>query len=321
MKLQTQIKLNKQDFNLINYKSKLLLLGSCFSDNIGNKFEYFKFQSIANPFGILFHPKAIETLIVKAVNRQKYTEKEIFFHNEQWHCFDAHSQLSYSVKEELLNNLNNKLKLTNKQVKECSHIIITLGTAWVYKHLDTNTTVANCHKVPQKKFTKKLLSQQEIVSSLENIASKINEVNKKTTIIFTVSPVRHIKDGFVENTLSKSHLIAAIHQFINSNSVTGNYNSCYFPSFEIMLDELRDYRFYKADMLHPNETAIEYIWEKFNTTWMSSEAKNTMKVVENIQRSMQHRPFNPKSEAHQKFLENLEINKLKLQKQHKHILF
>lgn len=301
MNLQTKISLEKQVNNLINYESKILLIGSCFSENIGNKLEYFKFQNLQNPFGILFHPKAIETLIENGINHKEYSENDIFFNNEQWHCFEAHSKLSNPSKEVLLKNLNKQIKLTNKQIQECTHIIITIGTAWVYHSNETDSIVANCHKLPQKQFSKQLLSVDTIFKSLDSLVSLIRGVNKSTTVLFTVSPIRHIKDGFVKNMQSKSHLITAIHQVSNIEN-----NAFYFPSYEIMMDELRDYRFYADDMIHPNQTAINYIWERFQQVWVSDEASKIMDKVDAIQKGLKHKPFNPNSESHKSFLQTLE---------------
>lgn len=310
MILQTQIPIPKEAYNPIIYSSKILLLGSCFSENIGNKFLYYKFQSLQNPFGILFQPKAIETLITNAVNNKEYSENDVFFINERWHCFDAHSSLSASGKKELLANLNQQLKATNQQIQNASHIIITLGTSWVYRFIETNTIVANCHKVPQKKFLKELLSVDEITESLKTIESTITLVNKNASIIYTVSPVRHLKDGFVQNQQSKSHLISAIHQ-----RVAAKNNTYYFPSYEIMMDELREYRFYAEDMVHPNKIAIKYIWEKFADAWISESSYEPMKAVSTIQNGINHRPFNPNSEEHQQFLKKLADKIQQLQNQ------
>jgi hypothetical protein len=304
MILQTKIALKKQLLNQINYDSKLLLLGSCFSENIGEKLSYYKFQSVVNPFGILFHPKAIENLITNAINQKEYTEDDIFYHNERWHCFNAHSSLSSTNKEELLNNLNKSNTSTFEQLRNSTHLVITLGTSWVYRFIETDTIVANCHKVPQKKFLKEILSTDEITESIEAIISLIKSVNKNVNILFTVSPVRHLKDGFIENQRSKSHLLSAIHNIIEPRE-----NTYYFPSYEIMMDELRDYRFYSEDMIHPNKTAINYIWEKFSDTWISEETQKTMNEVEVIQKGLAHRPFNPNSEAHLKFLDNVQQKK------------
>lgn len=310
MILQTQIPIAKEKYNPITYDSKILLFGSCFSENIGNKLAYFKFQSEQNPFGILFHPKTIENLITNAINEKEYTENDVFFFNERWHSFDTHSSLSSPDKNELLNNLNQQITTTNQHLENASHIIITLGTSWIYRFIETDTIVANCHKIPQKKFLKELLSVAEITKSLEAIIALVKSVNKKANILFTVSPVRHLKDGFIQNQQSKSHLISAIHQVVEPKNYTH-----YFPSYEIMMDELRDYRFYAEDMIHPNQTAIKYIWEKFTDSWISEDSKETMKEVSTIQNGINHRPFNSSSKEHQLFLKNLSIKKNELQQQ------
>ena len=315
MKLQTQIPLKKETRNAIDYNSKVLLLGSCFSENIGDKLSYYKFQSLQNPFGILFHPKAIENLITNAINEKEYSEKDLTFQNERWHCFDAHSSLSAADKNELLNNLNSTVSSTKKQLEEATHIVITLGTSWVYRFIETDKIVANCHKIPQKKFLKELLSVDEISESLEAILVLLKSINKDIQILFTVSPVRHLKDGFIENTQSKAHLISAIHNILN-----GGY-AFYFPSYEIMMDELRDYRFYAEDMIHPNKTAINYIWEKFVASWFSEDTLLTMKDVDVIQKGLSHRPFNENSVQHQQFLKNLEVKKETLKVQFTFINF
>jgi hypothetical protein len=326
LKLQTQIPLTKVE-NQIDYNSQLLLLGSCFVKNMGDKLSYFKFQSVQNPFGILFHPLAIENLVFRAVHQKKYVDVDVFFLNERWHCFDAHSELSSSSKEQLLQNLNEGLENTLHQIKQASHIIITLGTAWIYQSIQSTQIVSNCHKVPQKAFTKKLLSIERIEKSLTNIIELIGSLNSKVQFIFTISPVRHLKDGFTENQVSKAHLIAALHQILNSHSssaepsrsISGDCGEAWairlFPSYEIMMDELRDYRFYAADMIHPSIMAIDYIWEKFKQVWISAEAQYTMLEIDAIQKGLQHDAFNPDSEAHQKFLKNLEVRIDHLKKQ------
>ncbi|MHB1147518.1 MAG: GSCFA domain-containing protein [Lutibacter sp.] len=298
MNFRTNIQLQKEE-NQIDYASKLLLIGSCFSENISKNLAYYKFDVVSNPFGILFNPKAIENLILNSLNEKMYTEKDVFLLNERWHCFDAHSDLSSTDKNELLENLNTAVKSTNKRIHESTHIIITLGTSWIYKFIETASIVGNCHKVPQKKFVKELLSVAEIVATLKNICLQISEVNPKATVVFTVSPVRHIKDGFVENSVSKAHLISAIHETFKA--VRGNY----FPSFEMMMDDLRDYRFYNSDMIHPNETAVDYIWEQFKHVWIQKNTFSIMKEVDNIQKGLAHKPFNPNSEQHQAFLADL----------------
>ena len=315
MKLQTKIPLKRETQNLIDYKSNLLLLGSCFSENIGDKLSYFKFQSTQNPFGILFHSKAIENLISNTSNKKVYSSDDLIHQNEVWHSFDAHSSLSSASENELLNKLNSAISLTSKKIKEASHIVITLGTSWVYRYIETDTIVANCHKIPQKKFLKELLTITEITESLAHSISLIKSLNSEVSITFTVSPIRHLKDGFIENTQSKSHLIAAIHTLVNKQNVS------YFPSYEIMMDELRDYRFYAEDMIHPNKTAINYIWEKFVDTRFSEESLPTMKEIEAIQKGILHRPFHEKSEQHQHFLEKIVKRKEKIKSQFPFIKF
>ena len=307
MKLQTKIPLKRATRNLIEHQSNILLLGSCFSENIGDKLSYFKFQSTQNPFGILFHPKAIENLITNAINKKVYSSDDFIYQNEIWHSFDAHSSLSSANEDALLSKLNSAISLTSKKLDEASHIIITLGTSWVYRFIETDTIVANCHKIPQKKFLKELLTVAEITESLAAIIVLLKSVNKDIHITFTVSPVRHLKDGFIENTQSKSHLITAIHTVLNEQNVS------YFRSYEIMMDELRDYRFYAEDMIHPNKTAINYIWEKFAATWFSEETNSTMKEIDVIQKGILHRPFHENSEQHQQFLLKLAQKKSSLQ--------
>ncbi len=298
MELQTKIPL-KTGENQIDYQSQLLLLGSCFVENIGEKLEYFKFQMQQNPFGILFHPLAIEKIISKSVNKEKYTEDDIFFLYERWHCFDVHSDLSDVSNKALLQKLNEGLQKTRQQITKSTHIIMTLGTAWVYQKIIDKNVVATCHKVPQKEFAKKLLSIAEIAISIRNIVSLVRSINKDAQLILTVSPVRHLKDGFIENQRSKAHLISALHEIIEGGNIS------YFPSYELMMDELRDYRFYERDMVHPNQLGIDYIWEKFKLVWISPKALPIMEEVNAVQKALAHRPFNPDSEEHRVFLKSL----------------
>ncbi|HEY4617535.1 MAG TPA: GSCFA domain-containing protein [Flavobacterium sp.] len=316
MQFRTPVPIPKSD-HLIDYNSKIVSLGSCFAVNMSEKLDYYKLQNVCNPFGILFHPLAIEKLVNFAVSGKRFTESDIFYHNERWHCFDAHSDLSNSNKETLLESLNEILISTSRQLREASHVIITYGTSWVYRNIQSDAIVANCHKVPQKQFRKELLSVGEIQESIANTLKFIHSVNPNCSVVFTVSPVRHIKDGFVENQWSKSNLIAALHQIINCQLSIINY----FTSYEIMMDELRDYRFYAEDMLHPNQVAIDYIWERFKETNIAETAYETMDAVATIQKSLQHRPFNPDSESHQKFEANLQDKISKMVSQYSFMKF
>lgn len=314
MKLQTQVPLNKAT-NQIDYSSQLVVLGSCFANNIGDKLAYYKFRALQNPFGILFHPLAIENLISRAIQQKQYTEEEVFFLNERWQCYDAHSDLSSVRKEELLGSLNSGLLETKLWIAKASHVFITLGTAWTYQLKESGKEVANCHKVPQMVFKKQLLSIDRIVQSLQDMLHLIQAVNTKVKIVLTVSPVRHLKDGFVENQQSKAHLISAVHQIIKTGNAT------YFPSYELMMDELRDYRFYGNDLVHPNDLAVNYIWEKFKTVWISETSYKTMDEVAAIQKGLDHRPFSQESEKHKEFLKTLGNKITNLQKEYPFMKF
>jgi hypothetical protein len=318
MQFTTQIPVKKEQ-NQIDHQSRVLSLGSCFAVNIGQKFDYFKFRNVTNPFGILFHPQALEKLTDFAVTNKTFTEADVFFHNERWHCYDAHSDLSHSDKNVLLGNLNEATTSAHAEITLATHIIITLGTAWVYRNTATNQLVANCHKVPQKEFTKELLSVEIIKDSLLRMIALISKVNPGAQLLFTISPVRHIKDGFTENQWSKSNLIAALHTVLNTEH--RQLNTGYFPSYEIVMDELRDYRFYVEDMIHPNQTAIDYIWERFAQAWISEETESVMKTVDSVQKGLQHRSFNPDSVQHATFLAKLNDKIDLLQKQFPHITF
>jgi hypothetical protein len=316
MELQTKILIDQQRDRQIDYRSNILLFGSCFAENISEKLSYFKFKNCVNPFGILFHPLAIESLITNSINNRNYSAEDLFFYNELWHSYETHSKLSSHSQKEVLKVLNTAINDTHDQLHKASHIVFTLGTSWVYRHIETDNIVASCHKVPQKKFQKELLTVDEVSESLQAIIRLIRSANPQTTIIFTVSPVRHLKDGFVENNQSKAHLLSAIHQNIEPRNQIH-----YFPAFEIMMDELRDYRFYAEDMIHPNQQAVDHIWYRFCQVWTSPETQLMMKEIESIQKGFDHKPFYAESEQHQKFLKNLEQRKENFLKQFPYIVF
>ncbi len=318
MQFRTQIPIPKSNYP-IDYNTTIMSLGSCFAVNMAEKLDYFKFQNTINPFGIIFNPVSIEKIIDKAIHATLFTEKDIFFYNERWHCFDVHSDLSNSNKEYLLASLNEIIKSTNQQITESTHLIITYGTSWVYRNIESDSIVANCHKLPQKQFQKELLSFMEIEKSITNTLKLIHSVNPNCNIIFTVSPVRHIKDGFVENQWSKANMISAIHSVLNSEHC--KLNTEYFPSYEIMMDELRDYRFYAEDMLHPNQVAIDYIWKRFKEITISENAFATMDEVSTIQKSLSHKPFTPNSESHLKFESKVREKITKLENQYSFMKF
>ncbi len=321
MQFTTKIPIPKSN-HPINYHSKMISLGSCFASNIAEKFNYYKFQNTVNPFGILFHPLAIHEVIKRVIHQDFFKESDVFFHNERWHCFDAHSDLSAMHQGELVHNLNQKFVDLKLQIESASHILITYGTAWVYREKTSRKIVANCHKVPQSQFEKELLSSVKVQDTIQETIALIQSVNSKANITFTVSPVRHLKDGFVENQQSKANLIIGIHQAIHQQQTTDNRQFLtYFPSYEIMMDELRDYRFYAEDMIHPNQVAINYIWERFVATSISSDVLPIMDEVESIQKALSHKPFHPDSDSHQKFLLKLSQRIAHLQNQFPKIIF
>lgn len=308
MQFRTQFKIEPEEPK-IDYSSSIFLVGSCFVDNIGEKLEKSKLKTLRNPHGIFYHPAAIERLFTRLVNGKEFRGEEVFYNNERWHSFEAHSALSNTNKESLVEELNNKVEITRDFLGKATHLIITLGTAYGYKLKETGNFVANCHKIPQAKFEKVLMPVGEVKARLQNILELLDQVYPQLTIIFTVSPVRHLKDGVVENQVSKAHLLAAVSELLKNTS-----GKCkYFPSYEIMMDDLRDYRFYKEDMIHPTSLAIDYIWDKFKHTWISKEALVIMAEIESIEQGLNHRPFNPDSDAHQTFLTKLNerIEKLK----------
>ena len=283
----------------ITYQSNIIMVGSCFVENVQKKLSYYKLPNTCNSFGIIFHPEAIDTLIKRVASQLFFTEKDLFFHNEQWHCFEVHSKFSNPDKVQLLKNLNTILTETYLKLKTASHFIITYGTAWGYKK--ENAIVANCHKVPQKELTKSLSSVDAIEATFKNTFNTLKKINPSITIITTVSPVRHIKDGIIENNLSKAHLITALHKTIKNTP-----NTHYYPAYELVIDCLRDYRFYKDDLVHPNQTAVDYVWEHFTQTWIyGNDTTALMKSIREIQQGIAHKPFNPESKAHQNFINAL----------------
>ena len=318
MHFRTQIPVPKSNFP-IDYDARIVSLGSCFAENIGAKLDYFKFCNETNPFGIIFNPVSLDKVLRRCLELDFYTEEDVFFHNERWNCYEVHSERSNADKEEFLFQLNQTVKRMHQQLQEASHCIITLGTAWVYRHLQSGEIVANCHKVPQKHFAKELLSVAAIQDSLTTLITRLRSFNPELQFIFTVSPVRHLKDGFVENQQSKAHLIAALHEVLQTE--INKDTTQYFPSYEIMMDELRDYRFYAEDMLHPNTVAINYIWESFRQTMVAERSYPVMDAVEVIQKGLLHRPFHPDSESHLQFTANLKRKMALLQEKYPDITF
>lgn len=315
MQFRTHVPIRKYEHQL-DFSSRIVSLGSCFSVNIADKLSYNGLRVLSNPFGIFFHPLAIERYIDAVSSRKTYTDSDVFYLNERWHCFDSHSTMSHSDKSTVLSSLNDAVRTTANELEAATHIIITLGTAWFYRNVNSDLSVANCHKVPQNQFKKELMRVVEIENALAKIQSDVRQTNPHAKFIFTVSPVRHLKDGFIENQRSKANLIAAVHNFIEKDRA-----STYFPSYEIMIDELRDYRFYSDDMLHPSSIAIDYIWEKFVENYISSSTVEDRNEIISVRSGLQHRPFNLHSDAHQKHLATLYHRVAALQSRYPHLTF
>lgn len=281
----------------IDHTQNIMGIGSCFVDSIGEKLESAKFKLLKNPFGTLFHPLAIENALARILSLTYYTKDEIFKYGELYFSWDHHSSFSQITIEKTLEKINSELEFANQFIRSTDVFLITFGTAWVYKIHDMDLYVANCHKVPNSNFSKILLNDIQLKSAFRNCFNFLLDVNPNARIITTISPVRHAKDGFIENNLSKSKLIANLHE---AQSIYDNVE--YFPAYELMMDDLRDYRFYKEDLLHPNEIAIEYIWKKFSKTYFTQETEEKIKLANKIKVSMSHRPQNTNTIAYKEFI-------------------
>lgn len=307
-KLKTDLPISEitKPQQIIDYQSSILFLGSCFVEHIGQRLSDLRFQTLVNPFGTLFQPLAIEKVLNDAILLNHYTEQDLIFDQNLWHSPHHHSQFSKTNSKEVLENLNKAMLETSVFLQKTSHLVITLGTAWVYHHIPTDQFVANCHKIPQNQFIKRILSVSEVEKSLLNSIHFVQKINPNIQIILTLSPVRHLKDGFQNNARSKAHLLTAIHQMVDQEKVF------YFPAFELLTDDLRDYRFYTNDMIHPSEMAVEYVWEYFKKVWLSTDTQLVTDKVAQLQRDLQHKPFHLQSENYQQFLKNIESQKMEL---------
>ena len=294
----------QQNKNKIDYGSKILSLGSCFSENIGEKLTYYKFNAVINPFGILYNPESIANSIDFILKNKQFTESDLFEHKGVWNSFYHHSRFSDTDKNNCLKNINNSINIAAIHLKETQFLLITFGTSWVYEYKQNGEIVSNCHKVSSKEFNRIKLTANQIVERYKTIIKTLQNNNPNINIAFTVSPIRHLKDGAAQNQLSKATLITAIHELVNQFK-----NVSYFPSYEIMMDDLRDYRFYNDDMTHPSPIAINYIWDKFKDTYIQPNSDSLMQDIDKINQALQHRPFQSESEEHQKFLKNI-LNKI-----------
>ena len=293
MKLYTSVDI-APSARQVGYGDKILLLGSCFADNIGAKFAEHYFQATVNPFGTLYNPASIAAAITNIGNSQ------LVEHNGLWHSMMHHGAFSGKDKEEVLTRCEQSRALLHSALMEASTVVVTFGTAWVYEMEDR--VVANCHKLPANRFTRRCLTVNEIVEMWQPIVASMPDKHW----IFTVSPIRHVKDGLHANQISKAILLQAVDQLGQS----------YFPSYEIMMDELRDYRFYAEDMVHPSAVAVEYIWQRFVDTYMNKDTQTEMRVLNQLWRDNQHRMLHPDTDEARTFVQRLAERKAQLQQRY-----
>ena len=305
----------KQLATSIRHHESILLIGSCFTENIGSKLKQYKFSVLENPNGILFNPVSVAKSLSSYIANKHFTEVDLFYQNESWNSWEHHSRFSHPDKAACLNGINESQQEAHQFLKTADWLMITIGAAFVYE-LENNEVVANCHKVPTDKFVKRLLTTQEIENALQEMMDQLFVFNPSIKIIFTISPVRHLRDGFVENNRSKATLIQAVHQLVERQQ-----QLFYFPAYELVIDDLRDYRFYAEDMVHPNYAATNYVWEKFVNVCVDETSQKLMKEINVINAAKNHKPFNPTSEQHKKFLQTNLKKTIELNKQYPYINF
>ncbi len=287
----------KNSIPKLDFQDNLLLLGSCFSENIGEKFEQNKFCVNRNPNGIIFHPLVISEIISRALSEKEYTQDDLLINDQYYFSWFHHSSLHAADSQSMLDKINDAQAQFRSQLLSANFLFFTFGTAFGYTFNSTKQLVANCHKVPANNFTKRLYRSEEILSDCSVTFNQLSKLNPSLKLFITVSPVRHIKDGIIENSRSKAELISAAHQLAESHS-----NWYYLPAFEWLIDDLRDYRFYNSDLVHPNSMAIQYLWEKILPNLLTVEAQKTLQTVQKINAAVQHRAFRPTSHQHQKFI-------------------
>lgn len=311
----------------INHHDRILLLGSCFTEHISRLMTNNKFTTHDNPNGILFNPASISRSIISYIEQKQYSNEDLFYFNELWNSWDHHSRFSHPDRSTALKQINTSLYNAHAFLKQADWLIITLGTAFVYERQETTADsypkniretniAANCHKMPADQFRKKLMTPEDVFTVLDNLRYRLTLFNPKIKVIYTISPVRHTRDGLIENNRSKATLIQAVHHVVEKFE-----NHFYFPAYELVIDDLRDYRFYEEDMIHPNDLAITYVWDKFAAACINPSCYPLMKEMERINMAMKHRPFNPNTEAHRLFLNNHRIKLQALQQQYPFLNF
>jgi len=293
----------------MDYSKSMMLFGSCFSENIGQKLIDLKFDVDMNPFGILYNPESIANSLRILLEKRTFTENDLFQDQGLWNSFYHHSRFSDVDQDAALGKINYRISSSHEFLKKADFLIITFGTAWIYELRRTGQVVSNCHKIPAGEFKRFRLGVSEITNVYRELLEQIWKFNPGLKVIFTVSPIRHWKDGAVENQLSKASLLLAIDQLIKG---FGEQGCTYFPSYELMMDELRDYRFYAEDMLHISPVAIDYIFERFSKVMITKESMDVSKKVMKVRKAFEHRPVNPTTAEFKGFIRQnlLQISQL-----------
>jgi hypothetical protein len=296
MKLMLDIDVSSKQ--KISYRDKLLLIGSCFTDEIGDRLASLKFNILRNPNGIVYDPISISNSIISYIEKKEYKEEDLFHHNELWHSWQHHSKFSGTNREVVLSRINQSQNEAHQFLKEANWLILTLGTSFHYSIAETSEMVANCHKMPATTFNKSILPANETISSLNKMFERLHSFNRGLKILLTVSPVRHIRDGVVENNISKARLLDAVHTIIADNTY-GHIQ--YFPAYELVIDILRDYRFYERDLVHPNNLATDYVFERFTTAYLDNESSGIKDEIDKWIISEAHRAFNTDTASYVSF--------------------
>jgi hypothetical protein len=290
MNFRTIVEIKKPDFQIC-HTHKITLLGSCFTENIGGLLLQNYFNVDINPFGIIYNPVSVLNSLNHLINNKQFALTELQYANNKWFSYFFHGSFSNPDKEKTLEQINNRMQFSSERLRNSQFLFLTFGTSWVYRHKEMNFVVSNCHKTPETVFERYLLTVDEIFDNYKLLINNILEINPEIKIIFTISPIRHWKDGAHGNQISKSTLLLAIYQLTKIFS-----NVFYFPSYEIVMDELRDYRFYADDMLHISNLAVEYIWERFSDTFFSEKTKSITKEILPLKLALQHKIVDSESE-------------------------
>ncbi len=283
----------------MGYATRSLWMGSCFSDTIGRIMAGSKFPVLLNPFGTLFNPFSVMDNLRRLISGEPYTKADLYYHDGLWFSFSHYTGFAFPDADACLSAINVSLKTASDWLRQTDFLLLTFGTARIYQFKETGLTVANCHKLPAASFTTRLAEPAEIISNCDTALRELRKLNPAVQVIFTLSPVRHWSDGAESNQLDKSILHYSMHEILKRHDRTH-----YFPAYEIFMDELRDYRFYAADMLHPSEQGSQYIWERFSETWIDDASKKIMAGVTAVLKAVGHRPLHAESTNHKKFKHN-----------------